>query len=429
MMKSVRRKFFPLAAVGVSLLAALVTLHQLIGRWWPGRELLQDLAILFVAGIALLGLIGGWVRDLSRADRPLVESEALYRSLVESMDDLLFTLDAQQRFTAAFGRWLERHGLPSGALVGKTARQVFGDDYATRHEAAFQRLLTGKPATYEWSSVLGGGTRFFETSISPLFDDAGRVSGAVGVTRDVTGERQLERAYSEAGDLLEAVIAASPVAIFTLDDHGRIRTANAAAESIFGKAQAELMGELLVRPAESDEVARLIRDCATSGKPFTGVEVMRWRDDGRGVALSISAAPLGRERSAGSRVVALASDISERRRAGAVLERYRLMAQHLREAVLFVGANGRIVEANEGAAALYGWPKEELVGLAWSALTGRESGTPIEAAETSHFHRDGQEIAVEVSAVAAEIDGESCRLVLARSLARDREPVALASAR
>jgi nitrogen fixation/metabolism regulation signal transduction histidine kinase len=46
-------------------------------------------------------------------------------------------------------------------------------------------------------------------------------------------------------EMLEAVVAASPVAIFTLDAQGRIRSANAAAERLFAKPASSLTGTLL----------------------------------------------------------------------------------------------------------------------------------------------------------------------------------------
>src|ERR671912_1005739 len=55
-------------------------------------------------------------------------------------------------------------------------------------------------------------------------------------------------------------------------------------------------------------------------------------------------------------------DITERKRAEAVLHRYELLAHHARDIMLFVRrADGRIVEANAAAERAYGYTREELL--------------------------------------------------------------------
>ncbi len=52
----------------------------------------------------------------------LEDSEQRFRTLVESMDDIIFTLDREGRHTGVYGRWLKRWGLTPEAFLGKTAR-------------------------------------------------------------------------------------------------------------------------------------------------------------------------------------------------------------------------------------------------------------------------------------------------------------------
>ena len=91
------------------------------------------------------------------------------------------------------------------------------------------RVLRGTSAEYQWQAQLGGRTLYFRTTISPLRNDEDLVVGAVGVTRDVTEATALDDAYQHTAELLHAVIAGSPVAIFMLDAEGRIRSATPAA--------------------------------------------------------------------------------------------------------------------------------------------------------------------------------------------------------
>ncbi|NJP04784.1 MAG: GAF domain-containing protein [Chloroflexaceae bacterium] len=59
------------------------------------------------------------ITELRRTEATLREREEIFRRLVDSMDDIIFTLDCQQRHTGIFGRWLERYGIPASFFWGR----------------------------------------------------------------------------------------------------------------------------------------------------------------------------------------------------------------------------------------------------------------------------------------------------------------------
>jgi PAS domain S-box-containing protein len=141
------------------------------------------------------GLIGV-TRDISerrRAEAALRDSEERFRSLVSSMDDIVFTLDTDQRHTGVYGRWLERDRLSPDAFLGKTAREVLGEVMGQTHQEANARALAGEPVVYEWSLEGSSGARYYQTSLSPMRDAEGNVTGLVGLGRDITALKQAER--------------------------------------------------------------------------------------------------------------------------------------------------------------------------------------------------------------------------------------------
>ena len=150
------------------------------------------------------------IRDIS--DRKLYEeelkaSEEKFRTLVESMSDIVFILDRQQRHIGVFGQWLKLYKTSPEVFLGKTAREVLGDEAARVHEEANLKALQGENVTYEWSMKTSEGkTLYFQTSLSPLRDSKGNIIGVVGVGRDITKLKEAEEKLQEYTRNLEKIL-------------------------------------------------------------------------------------------------------------------------------------------------------------------------------------------------------------------------------
>lgn len=124
-------------------------------------------------------------------EEALQESETRFRTLVESLNEIVYTLDAKGRHTGVFGSWLARAGLTPGNFLGKTTAEILGAEAAAPHNAAIQRALRGEYTVYEWSIPGPEGPAYYQTSLSPIH--AGDiVVGIVGVGREITEQKGLE---------------------------------------------------------------------------------------------------------------------------------------------------------------------------------------------------------------------------------------------
>src|SRR5215207_3336652 len=177
--------------------------------------------------------------DRTLAEHALLASEERFRHLVESIDDVVFRLDREQRCVDAFGRWLEREGINPGSLIGRTTREIVGPEEALAHEQANLRALAGETVTYEWILRARSGLRHMQTTLSPLHGPYGEITGIVGVGRDISQRVEVGQELQRWARIFEH--AGWGVAIVSADG-GTIESVNPAFASMHGWTVEELRG-------------------------------------------------------------------------------------------------------------------------------------------------------------------------------------------
>jgi PAS domain S-box-containing protein len=151
----------------------------------------MERASAFAANELLLG-------ERTAALSALEGGQERFRTLVESIDDVVFRLDTGQRCVDIWGRWLEREGFRPEQFLGRTTAEIVGSADAHFHQRANLRALAGETVTYEWDLQTRRGSRHMQTSLSPLRGDRGEITGIVGVGRDITQRIEQEQQIRQA---------------------------------------------------------------------------------------------------------------------------------------------------------------------------------------------------------------------------------------
>ncbi|MGJ3239795.1 MAG: PAS domain S-box protein [Anaerolineae bacterium] len=154
----------------------------------------------------------------------LEASEARFRTLVNSMDDIVFTLDTEGRHSGVFGRWLEKNDLMPDMFLGKTPAEILDEEAGKEHRRAYERALQGERVVYEWST--DGQT--IQTVLSPMRDNDETTIGIVGIGRDITQLKQAEAQLRESERFAHATVNALSAQIAIIDAEGNIISVNTA---------------------------------------------------------------------------------------------------------------------------------------------------------------------------------------------------------
>jgi PAS domain S-box-containing protein len=138
--------------------------------------------------------ISGDITEHQLAEEALRQSEALFRSLVESLDDLVCTLSPDLRLTGLFGRKAEALRSRIKEWSGKPLDQLLPSETGRTMSALCARILEEGPLELQQVDFQG---RFYRISAAPITSGAWAPHGIIAVAHDCTEFLQLQERLAQ----------------------------------------------------------------------------------------------------------------------------------------------------------------------------------------------------------------------------------------
>jgi len=222
--------------------------------------------------------IGLDVTLIDQLQQTLKTAKHQFRVVANQLEDIVFILDKNKRYTGVYGTWMARTGLKEKDFIGKSAIDFFGETGKRIHDIHHERALRGIPSSYEFMMELKGEKVWIRSSVSPFRDQNGAIIGAIGVGHDITELKKTDEQLAIHQQGLEA----SAIAIMVVDDNGIIKWANPAASHLTGYSISEILGNS-ISMFKSDELDsstyKTLWDTVKAGKIWTG-ELINKKKDG-----------------------------------------------------------------------------------------------------------------------------------------------------
>ena len=289
------------------------------------------------------------ITERKRIEEALKESEERFRSVIDNSPSFINLKDADGRFQLVNRKNVEMLGLEPPDIVGKSVFDLFPKKGAEEAIAHHRKVLETKSViTEERQAFIKQGTRDFLITKFPILDGSGDVVRIGTIGTDITERRQAEKALLERELMLKGFQDHSPSAFAVRDLEGRFVIVNRTYEKMFNVTNEEIRGKTPsdIFPREfADNLHDYDQTVIETEEPLIH-EHPAYVDNDH-ITLFTVRFPIRNAMGEVTGVVAMATDISERKRAEEASRRLTAAIEPLGESVAIYGADDRLVFWNE----------------------------------------------------------------------------------
>ena len=372
------------ALVGLLCLIGIVGLALLLGRRIAGP--IQALAATAMAireghsgtravqagareTFELAGEFNRMLDHLMAANNTLLAEQELSRGIIEASPVGITIFDANGDCIVANPAMAKHLGADPAELLALNHHRIESWKQSGMDRLAQQALESGEPQAQVLHLVAGYGKDIWlDVSFIPL--QGGTTRKLMHMASDLTAIKLAqealetsETALKNANQRLEMIIQSSPLAIYTCDLDSIVTSWNPAAERMFGWRSAEIVGQpLLTVPAGKETEVDSLRRRVLAGESIIQADMRRQRKDGSPIDIRATLAPLRDFAGRVSGYLAIAADVSERRKAEESMRLAALVYQSSSEAMMVTDADGTIIAINPAFTAQTGYVLDEALG-------------------------------------------------------------------
>lgn len=382
------------------------------------------------------------LRDITERKRTysaLQLSEAKFRSLINSMQDLVYTLDKDMNIVGLYGMWSEMYGLSEELLLGKKLTTFLSPAQAEINDIANTRALNGESIKFEWYLNQNGDKFYFESSLTPFFGTDNEIVGILGVAREITERKKSELRVRESEEKYRKLFDFSPEPIM-VHQHDKFLFINAAGIKFLGaENEGMLIGKNVfdfLHPDYHQAVNERVVQLQHGIEKLPLISIKFIRLDGAVIDAEVSTISFLHEGEIAAQVVL--RDITERKKAEELLkeseDRYKSIIEYSPNAIA-VHSNGKLLFVNPAAVKLIGAknadevlnkPALDLIHPDYKEFAIKrireilKNNAPLPPAEEKIVKFDGTVIDVEVTSVPINYGGIKALQVILRDITEQK---------
>lgn len=169
------------------------------------------------------------------------------KTMIDTIPDLVFYKDINSVYLGGNKTFVGSFiGLTEDEIIGKTDLDFFQDHelarfFREKDQEVFRAGVTR--VSEEQRAMIDGSSNDFETLKTPFYDERGEVAGLIGISRNISARKRIEKQLKEQKEYAQLLLRIVPSAVFSIDTAGKITSWNERAEMITGYSAVEVIGQ------------------------------------------------------------------------------------------------------------------------------------------------------------------------------------------
>jgi PAS domain S-box-containing protein len=323
-------------------------------------------------------------------------------------------------------------------MIGQTIRHIIPADRLQEEEAFLAHIAAGRAiAHFETVRLHKDGRQLnVIVTISPIRDEAGTITGATKIARDISAQKLVEERFRESGAKFQATFENAAVGMAHAAPDGSWILVNSCLCEITGYSKEELLTKSFRDITHPED---LQADLVQVQRMLDG-EINRYRrekrylrKDGSTIWVKLTVSCVRGDEGAVDYFIAVVEDILTQKLAEELLLRQADLLDQSDDAIMMRKLGGTITFWSRGAERLYGWRPEEAIGRSTYSLLQASAPVPAEEIEALvekeghwygelvHTTRDGRKAVVESRQVRVCYGNEQYVLETDRDIADRKE--------
>ncbi len=303
------------------------------------------------------------IDEYKRNQLLLKESERKYRTVTESLQECIFTVDLEGNFTYLSSSFEKITNLKIGKFIG----QPFIKSIHPRFQQfMIKKFSEGKKSQSEYNyevEIIANHNKVIpiEISVKSLFDDEGKQIGRVGTFKDISKRKQTELKLQQSELFFRQVFENQKVSKLIINpSNGKIHKANAAAALFYGWTIDELeqMNVKDINSSSKPVIKETLKQAKNSEKE--SFEFIHKKADGSLSTVNVYSSPIKIENKTFLHSIII--DISERKRALKQLQKLQMAIEQSTSVVVITDNNGAIEYINPMFTKTTGYSIAEAIG-------------------------------------------------------------------
>jgi PAS domain S-box-containing protein len=326
----------------------------------------------------------GIIRDITErkiTEETLRHSEEKYRSLLDNASDAILLTNVEGNLLEVNRKAEELLGYTRKELLGVNITKIHPKEELEKIINCFEKINKKGLGLVNNTAVLRKDGTTVSVDISGSVIEYGGKKILQGIFRDITERKQMEDALRKSEEKYRTVLESIDDGYYEADLAGNYTFANDAEGRNLGYTKEELIG-MNNRQYQDETSAKktyqAFREVYRTGEPIKvlGMEVIR--KDGTEGFNEISVSLIRGEKGKPVGFRGITRDTTKRKRAEDALrqseEKYRNILESIDDGYCEQDLAGNFTFLNDSMYRIYGYPKEELMGMNYKQHTDKENG-------------------------------------------------------